>query len=185
MILIRDFLADQKILIPPDANPSPTVSVVLPTYRRFKEGFLERSIKSVLAQKFEDFELLVIDDGSTDGSYDLVENFRARDPRVIHVRHEQNSGIHTVRLNEGIDLARGKYIAFQFDDDLCWVEPYSMASWGRASCRASRWTSFRSTRLTALPITVYCSPVRWSRHTVCTTHILACADCAIGISGCA
>lgn len=121
MILIRDFLADQKILISPDANPSPTVSVVLPTYRRFKEGFLERSIKSVLAQKFEDFELLVIDDGSTDGSYDLVENFRARDPRVIHVRHEQNSGIHTVRLNEGIDLARGKYIAFQFDDDL-WRE---------------------------------------------------------------
>lgn len=117
MISIQDFLVDQQILISPSANPNPKVSIVLPTYRRFKEGFLERSIKSVLAQKYEDFELLVIDDGSTDGSSDLIEQFRGRDPRVIHVRHEQNSGIHTVRLNEGIELARGQYIAFQFDDD--------------------------------------------------------------------
>lgn len=119
MIFIRDFLVDQKILISPSAPQNPTVSIVLPTYRRYQTGQLERSIRSVLAQKFTDFELLVIDDGSTDGSYELIEQFRATDPRVIHVRHEQNSGIHTVRLNEGIELARGKYLAFQFDDD-CW-----------------------------------------------------------------
>ncbi len=117
MIYIRDFLADQKILVSPSVNPSPKVSITLPTFRRFKEGFLERAIQSVLAQTYQDFELLVIDDGSTDGSYDLIEQFRAKDPRVVHVRHEQNSGIHTIRLNEGIDLAKGKYIAFQFDDD--------------------------------------------------------------------
>jgi glycosyltransferase involved in cell wall biosynthesis len=170
MILIRDFLADQKVLVSPSANASPTVSVVLPTYRRFKEGFLERSIKSILSQKFEDFELLVIDDGSTDGSYDLIEKFRAVDPRVIHVRHEQNSGIHTVRLNEGIDLARGKYIAFQFDDDL-WhdnalqdlvgeiqrhTDPVLVLGralfhnkLGQGFCHASRWTLSLSTRSTA------------------------------------
>jgi glycosyltransferase involved in cell wall biosynthesis len=121
MLFVRDFLTDQTILRSAGAPARPCVSVVLPTYRRAKNGMLERSIASVLAQRFEDFELLVMDDGSTDGSYELIERFRQRDPRVVHVRHERNSGIHSVRLNEGIELSRGQYIAFQFDDD-CWRE---------------------------------------------------------------
>jgi O-antigen biosynthesis protein len=119
MLFVRDFLTDQVILrtLPPEKDPQ--VSVILPTFRRLAGGSLERAISSVLSQTFMNFELLVMDDGSTDGSYELIEKFRAQDPRVIHVRHERNSGLHHLRMNEGIELARGQYIAFQFDDD-CW-----------------------------------------------------------------
>ncbi len=59
-----------------------------------------------------------MDDGSTDGSNELIEVFRAKDSRVVHVRHERNCGLPALRVNEGIELAQGRYIAFQFDDDL-------------------------------------------------------------------
>lgn len=59
-----------------------------------------------------------MDDGSTDGTYELIERLRIKDPRIVHVRHERNSGVHSLRLNEGIELSRGKFLAFQFDDDL-------------------------------------------------------------------
>lgn len=59
-----------------------------------------------------------MDDGSTDGSNELIEEFRTRDSRVIHIRHERNCGLPALRVNEGIEQARGRYIAFQFDDDL-------------------------------------------------------------------
>ncbi len=118
MIFARDFLTDQSILRSAGAPNNPLVSIVLPTYCRGQNGMLERSITSVLSQTFGDFELIVMDDGSTDGSNGLIEHLRNQDPRLIHVRHERNSGIHSVRLNEGMELARGQYIAFQFDDDV-------------------------------------------------------------------
>lgn len=121
MIYVRDFLKDQSIFSSPHNNPNPSVSVILPTYRRCKEGLLARAIRSVLAQRFQDFELLVMDDGSTDGSSELIESFREKDPRVIHVRHEHNCGLPALRVDEGIELSRGRYLAFQFDDD-AWRE---------------------------------------------------------------
>jgi len=117
MLLVRDFLADQVVLRSSPPETPPLVSVILPTYNRYSGGLLERAISSVLSQTFTNFELLVMDDGSTDGSYDLIENFRGHDPRVIHVRHERNCGLPALRVNEGIELARGQYLAFQFDDD--------------------------------------------------------------------
>lgn len=118
MLYVQDFLHDQKIISSLSAPSSPTVTIILPTFSRCKSGQLERSLNSVLAQGFEDFELLVMDDGSTDGSNELIERFRAKDPRIIHVRHEHNSGLPALRVNEGIELARGRYLAFQFDDDI-------------------------------------------------------------------
>lgn len=117
MLLVNDYLNDQSVLRAPISR-APLVSVILPTYRRRASGLFERALVSVLNQSFDDFELLIMDDGSTDGSYDLIEEFRARDPRVIHVRHERNSGLPGLRVNEGIELARGQYLAFQFDDDV-------------------------------------------------------------------
>ncbi|MBI5651536.1 MAG: glycosyltransferase [Chloroflexi bacterium] len=114
MLFVRDYLVDQSIFSA--SSPTPLVSIILPTYCR--RDSLQRAIASVLAQSFHDFELIVMDDGSTDGSFDLIEALRARDPRVIHVRHAKNSGLPALRVNEGIELARGKYLAFQFDDDL-------------------------------------------------------------------
>jgi O-antigen biosynthesis protein len=117
LISVRDFLGDQQVLRAPDGPRSPAVSVVLPTYNRGRTGQLESAIRSVLRQTFADLELIVVDDGSRDGSFQLIQRLQASDPRVVHVRHERNSGIHILRTNEGIELARGRYVAFQFDDD--------------------------------------------------------------------
>lgn len=116
MLFARDFLSDQQVLSSVSAPISPTVSIILPTHRR--RNLLERSITCVLNQSYKDFELIVMDDGSYDGSNELIENFRSVDPRIIHVRHEMNCGLPAIRVNEGIELAKGKYLAFQFDDDV-------------------------------------------------------------------
>src|SRR5262249_8177775 len=117
LIRVRDFLTDQQVFRASSAPRRPTVSVILPTYSRARTGQLERAISSVLQQTFADLELIVVDDGSRDGSFDLIQKLQTHDARVVHVRHEQNSGIHILRTNEGIELARGRYVAFQFDDD--------------------------------------------------------------------
>lgn len=121
MLFVRDFLADQRILRRPEAPENPTVSVVLPTWRRHAGGLLARAVESVLSQSFQDLELIVVDDGSTDGSRDFLLALQAEDPRLVYVRHDLNCGLPALRVNEGIELARGPYIAFQFDDDE-WLE---------------------------------------------------------------
>lgn len=94
------------------ANASPCVSVVIPTYNRVH--VLGRAIKSVLAQSFPDFECIVVDDGSTDGTVEAVESFQ--DPRVRCVRLATNGGVSRAR-NEGIQVARGELVAFLDSDD--------------------------------------------------------------------
>jgi glycosyltransferase involved in cell wall biosynthesis len=117
MIRVRDFLLDQRVFRAERAPRNPAVSVVLPTYRQGRTGLLERAIASVLGQTFGDLELIVVDDGSRDGSLEVIRTWRARDPRVVHVRHDRNAGLPALRVNEGIELARGRLVAFQFDDD--------------------------------------------------------------------
>lgn len=91
----------------------PRVSVVVPTYNR--AHFLPATIDSVLAQSFEDLELIVIDDGSTDATTDIVSGYG--DPRLV-VCSLAHSG-HLSRLrNRGLRLARGRYVAFLDSDDL-------------------------------------------------------------------
>ncbi len=121
MLSVRDLLADQRIFRAAGAPAAPEVSVVLPTYHRNAGGGLRRALESVLSQSFTDLELIVVDDGSTDGSRDLVLAVQAADPRVVYVRHDLNCGLPALRVNEGIEIARGRSIAFQFDDDE-WLE---------------------------------------------------------------
>lgn len=87
----------------------------MPAYNA--EKFVSASIESVLAQTFGDFELLVVDDASTDGTAAIVESYVARDSRVRLLRHEQNKGV-AGALNTGLAAARGKYIARADADDL-------------------------------------------------------------------
>ena len=90
----------------------PAVSVVLPTYNR--APLLGRSVRSVLSQTFADFELVVVEDGSTDGTHAVLKSFG--DPRVRVVALARNKGAGAAR-NVGIGLARGKFLAFQDSDD--------------------------------------------------------------------
>ncbi len=93
-------------------NPDPLISVVIPTYNR--AHVVGRAIKSVLAQTLPDFECIVVDDGSTDETVQLVEGFR--DPRIRLVRLAENGGVSRAR-NAGIQAARGEWVAFLDSDD--------------------------------------------------------------------
>lgn len=97
----------------PDAH-RPRVTVFMPVYDR--AHVLAPAIQSLLAQRFRDFELLVVDDGSKDGSPDVVRAFAARDPRIRLVIQDRNRGIPHTR-NRGIALARGEYLANADSDD--------------------------------------------------------------------
>ncbi len=95
------------------AAPRPKVTVLMPVYNG--EGFLLEAVESILAQTFEGFELLVIDDGSVDGSADIVAS--CPDPRVRLVSNGENLGL-IATLNRGIELARGEYIVRMDCDDV-------------------------------------------------------------------
>ncbi|UPV76852.1 glycosyltransferase (plasmid) [Halorussus limi] len=90
----------------------PTVSVVIPTYNRAE--LLTRAIDSVLAQTYDDFELVVVDDGSTDDTEAVVTGYD--DDRVRYLAHETNRGANPAR-NTGIEAAEGEYVAFLDSDD--------------------------------------------------------------------
>ena len=90
----------------------PEISVILPVYNA--AAYLEESIQSILHQSFPNFELIIINDGSTDGSQAIIEKFK--DPRIIHVV-QANIGL-AATLNRGIGMARAEIIARQDNDDV-------------------------------------------------------------------
>jgi glycosyltransferase involved in cell wall biosynthesis len=91
----------------------PAVSVIIPT--RNRRGLLRLTLQSVLQQRAVAFEVVVVNDGSTDGSGEMVQ--RLQDPRVSLIEHETSRGVAAAR-NEGIAAARSEWIAFLDDDDL-------------------------------------------------------------------
>lgn len=99
---------------PGSIPPLPFVTVLMPVYNGGK--FLEAAIESILGQTFQSFELLIIDDCSTDHSISVIESFR--DPRIRLVKNERNEGI-TPCLNKGIALAKYELIARMDADDVC------------------------------------------------------------------
>jgi glycosyltransferase involved in cell wall biosynthesis len=90
----------------------PTVSVVIPTYNR--AGVISKPIHSILAQTYQDFEIIVVDDCSSDDTEQVLESFK--EPRIRYIRHQTNSGAAVAR-NTGIDSSTGAYIAFLDSDD--------------------------------------------------------------------
>jgi glycosyltransferase involved in cell wall biosynthesis len=92
----------------------PEISVIMPVYK--VERFVRAAVESVLAQSFRDFELLIVDDLSPDGSIAICQSFA--DPRIRVIRHCENRGLAGAR-NTGIRAARGELLAF-IDSDDCW-----------------------------------------------------------------
>lgn len=92
------------------------LTIIIPVYN--VQNFLSKCIDSVLCQSFTDFEVILIDDGSTDGSEKICDEYKAKDQRV-KVIHQQNAGVSNAR-NSGIRLAEGSYITFIDGDD--WIE---------------------------------------------------------------
>lgn len=95
----------------------PLVSIIVPVYN--SENSLARCVDSILNQTFKDFELILLDDGSTDTSGKICDSYSEKDERV-HVVHKENSGVSDTR-NHGIEIAEGKYLQFLDSDD--WITP--------------------------------------------------------------
>ncbi len=92
---------------------SPYFSVIIPTYNR--ANFIEKTIESVLNQTYQNFEIIVVDDGSTDNTLGVLEQYKNNNK--IHVHHQKNAERGAAR-NKGISLAKGEYVIFLDSDDL-------------------------------------------------------------------
>lgn len=103
------------------------VSIIVPIYNA--ENYLRRCVDSILNQEYTDFELLLVNDGSTDASGDICEEYGDRDPRVIVIQKE-NTGVSDSR-NRALDRARGKYLQFLDSDD--WITPDATRLFVRAA----------------------------------------------------
>lgn len=108
---------------------TPRVTVFIPVHNR--QHYITTAVDSILAQTFEDFELLIVDDGSTDATLDVLARYQ--DPRLRVESNPRNLGIPATR-NRGLELARGEYIALLDSDDISW--PNRLA---RQALYAGRW----------------------------------------------
>ena len=97
------------------ADRSPRVSVIIPVYNT--EKYVGEAIESILAQTFTDFELIIVDDGSSDGSPEIIREYEGHDARIRVIRFARNAGEWKAR-SAGLAAARGEFIAWQDSDDI-------------------------------------------------------------------
>ena len=109
----------------------PFFSIIVPVYQA--EQTLERCVQSVLCQEFMDFEIVLVNDGSTDGSAQICDSLAAADMR-IHVIHQKNSGVSAAR-NAGIGAAQGEYLLFLDSDDM--LMPNVLSVYWKATLESS------------------------------------------------
>lgn len=94
---------------------NPQISVVMPVYNR--EQYLKESIESILNQTFTNFEFIIVDDQSTDSSWQIIQEYVKKDSRIVAIKNTGKKGCYSAR-NCGHRLARGKYIAVMDSDDI-------------------------------------------------------------------
>ena len=96
------------------------ISIIIPVYN--VEQYLSRCIDSVINQTYKNLEIILIDDGSTDDSGEICDEYALKDNR-IKVMHKQNGGVSSAR-NEGLDISKGNYIGFIDSDDFIEKDMY-------------------------------------------------------------
>ena len=101
-------------------NGQPLITVIIPVYNIME--YLPRCVHSVTAQTYKNLQIILVDDGSTDGTAQLCDELAAEDPR-ISVYHKENGGSSSAR-NLGLGKAQGEYIGFVDSDDRCEPEMY-------------------------------------------------------------
>ena len=94
-------------------NGKNLVSVIVPVYNR--EKYLRTCLDSIIGQTWKEVEIIVIDDGSTDLSYEIIDEYVKKEPRIRMIRNQHN-GVSAAR-NAGIEAARGEFLAFIDSDD--------------------------------------------------------------------
>lgn len=94
---------------------NPEISIIIPVFNR--EAFLNKCVDSILKQTFTNFELILVDDGSTDSSSEICKSYAKKDSRVLYF-HQENKGVSAAR-NTGLDNAKGNYIGWVDSDD--WI----------------------------------------------------------------
>ena len=151
---------------------SPAVSVVTPVWNAL--ATLGATVASVQAQSFPDWEMLLVDDGSTDGSRALAERLAAADPRIRVLAHASNEGAAAAR-NRGIRAAAGRYIAFLDADDL-WRPEKLAAQLGfmRAGGHGLSFTGYRRIAADGRPLGVVRVPARVSREGLLKGNVIGC-----------
>jgi glycosyltransferase involved in cell wall biosynthesis len=104
------------------SDKSPQISVLMPVYNA--ERYLREAVESILNQSFTDFEFLIVNDGSTDGSLSILEEYAAKDDR-IRLINRPNTG-YVVALNEMLELSQGEFIARMDADDVATPERFEL-----------------------------------------------------------
>ena len=97
-------------------NNLPLVSIIMPVFN--SEKYLKKAIESILNQTYENIELIIIDDNSSDGSIDIINSFNSK--KIKFFQNQKNMGVSAAR-NKAIDLSNGKYLALMDSDDISFI----------------------------------------------------------------
>ena len=93
------------------------ISIIVPIYN--SENYIKKCLDSILAQTYSNLEVILIDDGSTDNSYNICKDYQKKDNRIVLLQ-QKNAGVSRAR-NHGLEVAKGEYIGFVDSDD--YIEP--------------------------------------------------------------
>ncbi len=99
---------------PQNQENSPLISIVVPIYN--SEKYLSRCIESIIAQTYDNLEIILVDDASTDKTGEIIDKYAKQDSRIVKLKHKENQGLFQTRIT-GADTAHGKYLSFIDSDD--------------------------------------------------------------------
>lgn len=160
----------------------PLVSVIMPSFNA--ERFIAEAIDSVLSQTVEDWELIIVDDASTDATATIAAGYQRRDPRIRLLAQTTNRGAASAR-NRGLDAARGKLIAFIDSDDIWYPDKTAKQIAALERRRADIvYTAYERVRESDLRRAIVSVPDRIEYHTLLRRCIIGCSTSLVRRATC-